>query len=304
MAENNAMHSLVSFRSNGLYSPVTAVSQVELQAVSGGARWQGLHMELGVAESWSGDDLMANGHFLSMNTNDAMQHLRVRDERRPEWTSYERLPGALWIHPEGCPFSLRLNHYSKWNAVIIDGKFLDSVLGGHYELHAGVNVTDPVIEHLFRALIGELLNPSPNGEVTQSLIRSFAFALGSRQGHKAEDLAAKSRLNDAQLAALLTWVAERLDRGITVGAMAAHVGLSAAHFSREFKRSTGRTPWEHVVELRLQRARLLLEQGETVCSTALQCGFFDQAHFSRVFRQRYELSPSAYVRKSTSASVA
>jgi AraC family transcriptional regulator len=295
------MQSLVSFRANGLSSPITVVSQIELQAMSSGPRWQGLHLELGVAESWNGDDLMVNGHFLSLNTNDAMQHLRVRDERRAEWTSYDRLPGALWIHPEGCPFSLRLNHYSKWTAVIIDGKFLDAVLGGHYELNAGVNVTDPVIEHLFQALIEELLNPSPNGEVTQSLIRSFAFALGSRQGHKAEDLPAKSRLNDVQLASLLSWVAERLDSGISVGAMAAHVGLSAAHFSREFKRATGRTPWEHVVELRLQRARLLLEQGETVCSTALQCGFFDQAHLSRVFRQRYQISPSAYVRDSSAS---
>tara|TARA_B110000503_G_C7157067_1_gene417815 strand:+ start:1948 stop:2121 length:174 start_codon:yes stop_codon:yes gene_type:complete len=57
--------------------------------------------------------------------------------------------------------------------------------------------------------------------------------------------------------------------------MAEALDLPAVHFSRECKWVTGRTPWEWVVELRLQRALQLLENGETACATAMQCGFFD-----------------------------
>ena len=76
--------------------------------------------------------------------------------------------------------------------------------------------------------------------------------------------------------------------------MAERVGLSAAHFSREFKRSTGNTPWEHVVQLRLEGARQLLESGESASEAALRFGFSDQSHLSRLFKLKYGVTPSSF----------
>ena len=84
-----------------------------------------------------------------------------------------------------------------------------------------------------------------------------------------------------------------------MGLMASQVGLSAAHFSREFKRSTGLTPWDYVVRIRLDRAREALMNGLCSATVASQFGFADQSHMARLFKVRFGVSPSAYVKANT-----
>src|SRR3546814_11950785 len=104
-----------------------------------------------------------------------------------------------------------------------------------------------------------------------------------------------------QLEQLLNWVEKNLGRSLTVEAMAQRVSLSIAHFSREFKRSVGSTPWAYVMERRLMLAHQKLREGCSVSSVAYHCGFADQSHLSSAIRSRYGISPgelSATDRKS------
>src|SRR3546814_13416882 len=73
--------------------------------------------------------------------------------------------------------------------------------------------------------------------------------------------------------------------------MSQRVSLSNAHFSREFKRSVGSTPWAYVMERRLMLAHQKLREGCSVSSVAYHCGFADQSHLSRAIRSRYGISP-------------
>jgi len=59
----------------------------------------------------------------------------------------------------------------------------------------------------------------------------------------------------------------------------------------------GQTPWEYVMELRLQRVVTLLKTGETIGAIAAECGFFDQAHLARLFKKRFGLAPSAFIER-------
>jgi AraC family transcriptional regulator len=95
---------------------------------------------------------------------------------------------------------------------------------------------------------------------------------------------------------LLAWLQEHIEDPLTVGQMAAQVGLSAAHFSREFKRSTGSTPWDYVVRMRLDGARDALLEGGCVARVASQFGFADQSHLARLFKLHFGLSPSAFIK--------
>ena len=94
------------------------------------------------------------------------------------------------------------------------------------------------------------------------------------------------------------FIAQNLDRAIGVGELASLARLSTTHFSRVFKRSFGVTPRDHVMRARLERAKTLLSQTPSPLSQiALDCGFCDQAHMSRIFHQVVGATPSRWRRQ-------
>ena len=72
-------------------------------------------------------------------------------------------------------------------------------------------------------------------------------------------------------------------------------GLSPHHFARTFKASTGLPPHAYQIQLALEHAKHLLNQGLPISQAALDAGFTDQSHFSRCFRQFTGATPRQYV---------
>lgn len=78
---------------------------------------------------------------------------------------------------------------------------------------------------------------------------------------------------------------------LSITTLADLAGLSAFHFLRSFKQATGLPPHAYQIQRRLQMARRLLSDNNSVIMVAAECGFADQAHFTRHFRKSYGLSP-------------
>ena len=78
------------------------------------------------------------------------------------------------------------------------------------------------------------------------------------------------------------------------------VALSRSHFSRAFKRSLGLSPMEYVVVRRVERAKAMISgTREPLAEVALACGFADQAHLNRRFRDIVGVSPGRWRRSNT-----
>jgi len=80
--------------------------------------------------------------------------------------------------------------------------------------------------------------------------------------------------------------------------MAETAGLSTAHFSQMFRKSTGESPHQFVLRHRVERAKELLRAPDArVLDVALACGFKRQQHFARIFRRVCGASPTEYRRE-------
>jgi AraC family transcriptional regulator len=238
---------------------------------------------------------MVNGHHLMMNLADHDLCFETRGDAG--WIAARLAPLGFWINPEGRPFSVRQMTDSRYASCTIDGRYLDSLAGCHFELDAGIGIDDSVLARLVQALIAIVEDEAHYSQaLAAEVIRAFVNAVAARHGHPAAELKAKGGVAPNQMKSLLAWLQEHIQDPLTVGLMAGQVGLSAAHFSREFKRSTGLTPWDYVVRIRLDRVRESLMNGECSATVASHFGFADQSHMARLFKARFGVSPSAYVK--------
>jgi AraC-like DNA-binding protein len=74
-------------------------------------------------------------------------------------------------------------------------------------------------------------------------------------------------------------------------------GVSRSHFSRTLRAQTGLAPRDLRRQLRVARARALIEDGEDLASAALASGFADQSHMTRQLRSLLGVTPAALRRK-------
>lgn len=73
-----------------------------------------------------------------------------------------------------------------------------------------------------------------------------------------------------------------------------YVGLSKSTLLRAFTRTKGVTPYSYLENIRIGKARKLLEQGVLPVEAALQTGFSDQSHFTNYFSSYIGLAPGVY----------
>jgi AraC family transcriptional regulator len=90
-----------------------------------------------------------------------------------------------------------------------------------------------------------------------------------------------------RLRAVVEYIEDHLDDGLSLEKMAAVSRLSTYHFDRQLKRATGRPPYQYVIMRRVERAKQLLEGGGNLplAQVAARSGFADQSQFSHHFKR-------------------
>ena len=97
---------------------------------------------------------------------------------------------------------------------------------------------------------------------------------------------------------VLNYIEEHLGKSIRVCDLSALLNRTEAHFSRLFKRTFRVTPHAYILRCRIERAsRLMIESATPLSEIALKCGFNDQAHLSKRFRQHTGATPAAWRRE-------
>lgn len=100
---------------------------------------------------------------------------------------------------------------------------------------------------------------------------------------------------------LLGWLRENIDKPIKVEDMAAQMAMSSRNFSRRFHEELGMSPYDALIQMRLESARALLESSKLPLSKiARGCGFNDVEIMRRAFVKFIGRSPRALRREASS----
>ncbi|MBJ7900950.1 MAG: helix-turn-helix domain-containing protein [Cyanobacteria bacterium RI_101] len=93
----------------------------------------------------------------------------------------------------------------------------------------------------------------------------------------------------------LAYIQEHLDQSITVEFISGALGMSAAYFCRLFQKEMGCSPYQFIIQQRVERAKALLQQRElSISDIALQCGFTSHSQLNHHFRNLVGLTPKEY----------
>jgi len=89
---------------------------------------------------------------------------------------------------------------------------------------------------------------------------------------------------------------ERCAERLSWNDLARSVGVSAAHLARRFRSHFGVPPHLYQVQYRIARAKRLIQRRLGLATTALDCGFSDQSHFTHQFTRYVGQTPGAFLR--------
>ncbi len=173
-------------------------------------------------------------------------------------------------------------------------------------LHAtdGWDTGDPILDHLKQTMVA--LNERSE-EASQLFVDHLILAL---HAHFARCYGGMRDAQRKRIGGLAPWqlrrakdlIASNLAGELSVTAIARECGLSAAHFSRAFKSSTGITPHAWLQGCRIEHAKTMLkEPGLSLAEIAVASGFSDQSHFTRVFTRNAGDTPGAWRRNRLAA---
>ena len=89
---------------------------------------------------------------------------------------------------------------------------------------------------------------------------------------------------------------------ITIDGLAAMIGTSPVNFRRQFSRTFGISPGHYITTIRLNAVRRLLETTDKlVADIAMETGFWDQSHLTKLFKRERGMTPGEYRRRHRSA---
>ncbi len=165
------------------------------------------------------------------------------------------------------------------------------------EIIDGFAQHDPLISSIVTSLGEQLRNPERAGRlfvdsaaqmlVAQLLRKYCAFPFTVPNG--------QTRMSARKLQLVKDYVDAGLANRLTLEDIASSIHMSAYHFARTFKATTGETPHTYVTRLRVERAQELLRTSSmSMPAIARHVGFSSKSHFAAVFLRLSGISPHQF----------
>ncbi len=135
-------------------------------------------------------------------------------------------------------------------------------------------------------------------ELAQTCSRYLLIDNGRPQQSAYVMWTAVKKHGDESILQVQDWLEEHFCTPLRIDEIAARFGFGVRNFKRRFKDATGQTPLNYLQDMRLERAKYLLETTKrTLDSITYDVGYEDSNSFRRLFQGRVGMSPAEYRRQ-------
>lgn len=142
----------------------------------------------------------------------------------------------------------------------------------------------------------------PTGGTSEERNRYFAFLLDLVVRYFDKRLPLETEVANpgkiGYIGGVLSYISENFNEDFTVCDLAKSFYVSKTKLNDDFKAVIGKTIKQHIIDVRISNAMKMLTEGRSVLDTAHDCGFIDESHFIKTFRERVGNSPKKFARGS------
>ncbi|GAB4386768.1 MAG: AraC family transcriptional regulator [Elainellaceae cyanobacterium] len=263
--------------------------------------WSGIYVQQHQQPAWETPEYAHTRHMLLIHNPDVtIQAERSFDGRRQR----EQIGGGnnIVIAPATVLHQATWNQDSSFSLVFVEPDYLiqvarESIMSERVQLTAHFAMPDPFIHQIGRSLISELETDQPHSRL---FVNSLTIALAIHLLRHYSDLHQPlredpNRLPQRKLRQAIAYINEHFVTDLTIAAIADELEMSQYYFSRLFKRSMGVSPYQYVMQQRIDRAKYLLRTTSlSVADIALQSGFSNQNQLAIQFRKFTGTTPIEY----------
>lgn len=224
-----------------------------------------------------------------------------RNIRFPDFHGVARYQplGSLYVVPPDTAFGTRCSPIRGAGLLChLDvsryGTFVDQDLWRRVEvLEAATNIRSPEMKRAMGDIVRELSHASRGRELAiECLVSLVMVHLGRYMG---EYPCSKGILPAWRVKRVEEMVREHVGQPLSISEIAQSCGISNSHLMRAYKRTTGRTIGQLIEDVRIERAKSLLREGEcSVTAIAEKLNYSSRPHFASAFRRAEGVSPLSY----------
>lgn len=219
----------------------------------------------------------------------------------PQRTGFRIGEGCLMAPGTDSMWTVRGDHAGGWFHVSFDETVLATLdESGGAQLRTIPHVADPAIGAIVQMFHDLTSTPeAPDPLLWQSLGHVLLWRL-QQLGTERDTPPPRGGLAPWQARRTTEYLADNLDRRVTLDELAAVARLSPFHFARAFARTVGMPPYRYQRKLRMERACELLARSDLrIIDVALAVGYESPQALARVFTQAKGMTPSEWRRRNT-----
>ena len=179
-------------------------------------------------------------------------------------------------------------------------KFAEINIGlSHLALKDCFYLKDPLIAEITWALNYNPIGNNLSALYQDSLCGSLFYHIIANYAHSSSYRVQTTNVLTAKvLSQIDEYITANLSQSIRLETLAGISCLSIFHFTRTFRKATGYSPYQYVLNKKVQAARKLMAQpGACASEAAYKLGFNSPGHFNAFFKKHFGVSPGHYQKK-------